>query len=186
MNTVISLAPGNLGAALTLDAVRTHDILQIGSELMRPHYRRKADQAVEWLRAAIDNEHFFIHKPEGAFFLWLWFHEMPITCQELYERLKARGVVVVPGQYFFPGLDGDWRHKHECIRMSYAAEDEVMRRGVESLPKKWSGHTRADAKEQSYIMSNRRPNILMLSPTSSAGTRSAPTDSTRSAAPPHR
>ena len=133
MNAVISLAPGNLGAALTLDAVRTHDILQIGSEIIRPHYRRKADQAVEWLQATIDNENFFIHKPEGAFFLWLWFRDMPITCQELYERLKARGVVVVPGQYFFPGLDGDWRHKHECIRMSYAAEDEVMRRGVEII-----------------------------------------------------
>ena len=104
MNAVISLAPGNLGAALTLDAVRTRDILKIGSEIIRPHYQQKADQAVEWLQAAIDNEHFFIHKPEGAFFLWLWFRDMPITCQELYERLKARGVVVVPGQYFFPGL----------------------------------------------------------------------------------
>ena len=130
MNAVISLAPGNLGAALTLDAVRSRQILEISTDLIQPHYRAKADQAVAWLQDAIDNEHFFIHKPEGAFFLWLWFRDMPITCHNLYERLKARGVVVVPGQYFFPGLDGEWRHKHECIRMSYAAEPELLQRGV--------------------------------------------------------
>ncbi len=90
MNAVISLAPGNLGAALTLDAVRSGEILRIGSEIIRPHYRRKAEQRCEWLATrAIDHEHFFIHTPEGAFFLWLWFRDMPITCQELYERLKA-------------------------------------------------------------------------------------------------
>jgi ABC-type lipoprotein export system ATPase subunit len=31
----------------------------------------------------------------------LWFRNLPITTKELYERLKKRGVLVVPGEYFF-------------------------------------------------------------------------------------
>jgi valine--pyruvate aminotransferase len=62
--------------------------------------------------------------------LWLWFKGLPITCQELYERLKQRGVLVVPGQYFFPGLPGEWQHKHECIRVTYAQEKAVVRAGL--------------------------------------------------------
>ena len=60
-----------------------------------------------------------IHRPEGAIFLWLWFEGLPITSEELYQRLKARGLLVVPGQNFFPGMDDNWSHKDECIRVSY-------------------------------------------------------------------
>jgi len=76
---------------------------------------------------------FYIHKPEGAFFLWLWFKGMPITSQALYERLKQRGVVVVPGQYFFPGLQEEWQHKYECIRMSYAQDEAIVKAGIEII-----------------------------------------------------
>ena len=73
---------------------------------------------------------FSIHKPEGALFLWLWFEGLPITTRELYERLKKRGVLVVSGHYFFPGLDEPWRHKDECIRVTYAQDDEVVEKGL--------------------------------------------------------
>ena len=49
-------------------------------------------------------------KPEGAIFLWLWFKDLPITTEQLYQRLKARGVLMVPGHNFFPGLDKPWPH----------------------------------------------------------------------------
>ena len=58
---------------------------------------------------------------------------LPITCQELYDRLKQRGVVVVPGHYFFPGLDEEWQHRHECIRVSYAGEDKLVQQGVQII-----------------------------------------------------
>jgi len=63
-------------------------------------------------------------------FLWLWFKDLPITSQELYERLKERRVIVVPGHYFFPGLNEEWRHKHECIRMTYSQDEETVREGI--------------------------------------------------------
>ncbi len=71
-----------------------------------------------------------VHKPEGAFFLWLWFEGLPISSQQLYERLKQRGVLVVPGHYFFPGLGDPWRHREECVRMNYAPDDDAVRRGI--------------------------------------------------------
>ena len=48
-----------------------------------------------------------IHRPEGAFFLWLWFPGLPIPSAELYRRLKQRGVYVLSGHHFFPGLPED-------------------------------------------------------------------------------
>ena len=66
-------------------------------------------------------------------FLWLWFRDLPITTQTLYERLKAKGVYVVAGHHFFPGLNSEWRHQHECIRVTYAQPDEQVKRGFEVI-----------------------------------------------------
>ena len=72
-----------------------------------------------------------MHRSEGALFLWFWFPGLPITSQELYERLKKRGVLVIPGEYFFFGHDDqDWPHRHECIRVSYAMDEAVVRDGL--------------------------------------------------------
>lgn len=131
MNAVFSLAPGSIGAALMVDLVRSREILQLGREIVRPYYQAKRDFAVAQVRASFGDTPCLIHDPEGAFFLWLWFPELPITTESLYERLKARGVIVVPGRHFFPGLDDpEWRHPHECIRISYSQEDAVVQRGV--------------------------------------------------------
>jgi len=81
----------------------------------------------------LDGTDFHIHKPEGAFFLWLWLRDLPITDAELYQRLKKRGVLVVPGHYFFPGLEEKWRHRHECIRINYAQDKETVSKGLEII-----------------------------------------------------
>jgi valine--pyruvate aminotransferase len=71
-----------------------------------------------------------IHIPEGAMFLWLWFPDLPISSRTLYERLKQRGVVVVSGDSFFPGLAPGWQHIHECLRITYAQDELQVRRGI--------------------------------------------------------
>ena len=64
-------------------------------------------------------------------FLWLWFEELPITSLQLYERLKKRGVLVISGQYFFPGLEGDsWSHKDECLRVTYSQDEQQVAAGI--------------------------------------------------------
>lgn len=130
INAISSLAPGGVGAALTLELIRSGEIIHLSQDIIRPYYRQKASQAVAQLQHQLDGVDFFIHKPEGALFLWLWFRGLPITSQQLYERLKQRRVLVVPGHYFFPGVTEAWRHKDECIRVTYSQDEAVVQEGL--------------------------------------------------------
>jgi valine--pyruvate aminotransferase len=130
MTSVFSLAPGGVGPGLALDLVSSGEITRISREVIRPFYESKVKRAVAQLREEMSGVPFSIHKPEGALFLWLWFEDLPITSRELYERLKERGVLVVSGHYFFPGLDAPWKHKDECIRVTYAQDDKVVEKGL--------------------------------------------------------
>ncbi|CAH1545107.1 valine--pyruvate transaminase [Vibrio harveyi] len=130
MNGIISLAPGSVGPALANHIIGKGDLLKLSSEVIKPFYKQKSQRAVELLQEAITDERFRIHKPEGAIFLWLWFNELPITTMELYQRLKARGVLIVPGEYFFIGQKDEWDHAHQCLRMNYVQDDEMMQKGI--------------------------------------------------------
>jgi valine--pyruvate aminotransferase len=129
-NTIVSLACGNLGPALAGALFDSGEILSLSREHIAPYYRERSGQAVQWFREQLGDLPYHIHKPEGAIFLWLWFEGLPITSQELYQRLKQRGVLIVPGHNFFVGLDDDWPHQHECIRVSYASDADAVKRGV--------------------------------------------------------
>ncbi|MEZ9908425.1 valine--pyruvate transaminase [Vibrio sp. 10N.261.51.A3] len=130
MNGIISLAPNSVGPAIANHMIKKGDLLRLSSEVIKPFYKDKSLRAVELLQDAIDDPRFRIHKPEGAIFLWLWFDELPITTMELYDRLKARGVLIVPGEYFFIGQEDEWDHAHQCLRMNYVQDDEAMQKGI--------------------------------------------------------
>jgi valine--pyruvate aminotransferase len=133
MAAVMNLAPISIGATMAMQMVRTGEIISLSKEIVQPYYREKANHAVDLVIKHLKGTNFRIHKPEGALFLWLWFPDMPITSQQLYERLKKRGVLVIPGQYFFPGLTEEWPHKDQCIRMTYSQDDEIVARGIEII-----------------------------------------------------
>ncbi len=133
LNAIVSLAPGSFGAYLARELVSSGEIIDMSRELIRPFYERKSAQALEWIRESMAGLRYRVHKPEGTFFFWMWLEGMRLTSRELYERLKARGVLVVPGHYFFAGPDEDWRHKHECIRVNYSQDEETVRKGIEII-----------------------------------------------------
>ncbi|MEG3223225.1 valine--pyruvate transaminase [Vibrio gigantis] len=135
MNGIISLAPSSVGPAIANHMIENGDLLRLSSEVIKPFYKEKSLRAVELLQNAIDDPRFRIHKPEGAIFLWLWFDELPITTMELYDRLKARGVLIVPGEYFFIGQEDEWDHAHQCLRMNYVQDDEAMQKGIAIIAK---------------------------------------------------
>ena len=130
LNAVVSLAPSSFGAYLALEMVRTGEVLELSRNVIRPFYERKSRQALSWVRQHLSGSNYRVHKPEGTFFFWLWFPGLPITSAELYQRLKARGVLIVPGHYFFPGLTESWRHREECLRLNYSQDDEVVEKGI--------------------------------------------------------
>ena len=131
---IYCLSPGRLGPALGTKLIENGALLPLARDVIRPHYAERAARAVERLRAGLNDYPIRIHKPEGAFFLWLWMPGLPITNAALYERLKQRDVIVVSGHYFFPGReDDDWPHKRECIRISYADDWERTERGLDII-----------------------------------------------------
>ena len=134
INGVMHLAPGGLGQRLAMDMVQTGEIMRISQQIIKPFYQRKAFQTLELFQLELGDVPYKIHKPEGALFLWLWFQDLPITAAELYERLKKRKTLIVPGSYFFPGLEAEtWQHKDECIRVTYAQDDAVVAEGVKII-----------------------------------------------------
>ena len=130
VNAVANLAPGSFGAMLVTELIRSREILRLSQEVIRPFYQQKMARALDALEASFAGIPYRVHVPEGAFFLWLWFEGLPVSCREVYQRLKAKGVLIVSGDYFFPGLPDDWPHMRECIRLTYSQDEEDVRRGI--------------------------------------------------------
>ena len=129
-NGIVNLACGNIGPAIAQELFRTGEILSLTRDHVTPFYRRRAQETVGWLREALHGVPHRIHKPEGAFFAWLWLEGLPGGSAAFYERLKRRGVLVVPGHHCFFGLEEDWPHSRECIRISYVQDEASVRAGI--------------------------------------------------------
>lgn len=132
-NTILSLACGNLGPAIAKELMRDQQMLRLGSEILQPFYRQSVEQAQQWIHERFAGLPYRIHKAEGAIFLWLWFEGLPITSRELYERLKQRGVLVLAGENFFVGLQEEWQHRYECIRITYCQDPKVVKQGIDLI-----------------------------------------------------
>ena len=130
-NAINSLAPGRLGPELVTPLLQDGRLLSLCDDVIRPYYRDKVQHALAVIDSTMADLPVRVHRPEGALFLWLWFEGMPISSSELYQRLVKRGVYIIPGHHFYPGCEqDDWRHRHECIRVNYAAKDEAVERGL--------------------------------------------------------
>lgn len=129
-NAIFNLAPGRFGPTLVTGIVKSGEILRLCRDLVRPWYLQRSRLAIDIANDLMSDLPLRIHVSEGALFLWFWFEGLPVSSEILYRRLKSRGVYVIAGHHFFPGLEGDWRHMHECIRVSYAAPEEDLRRGL--------------------------------------------------------
>jgi len=129
-NTIVSLASGTLGPSIGKQLFADDSILRISNDIIRPYYEKASKLAQDAVRQSFKDLPYRLHKPEGAMFFWLWFKGLPISSEELYQRLKARGVLVVAGHHFFVGLDEDWSHKDECLRVTYSQSPDVVAKGI--------------------------------------------------------
>ncbi len=135
MTAITGLANPSIGQQITLPLIQSGEILGFSKTLIRPFYLGKSLTA-QAAAKEIFGEKFpwRMHRCEGALFLWLWFPGLPVSCAELYERLKAREVLIIPGNHFFFGCDQtEWAHSRECIRVSYAMEEQTVREGLEII-----------------------------------------------------
>ena len=132
---ILNLSPGSMGPAIAYDLVKSGKIMKLSNEIVKPYYKEKADRTLEYMREQFKGQSVYVHKPEGAFFLWTWFKDLPITAQELYEILKEKGVLIIPGQNFFPGINKKWTHTNECIRLNYGQDEQTVFKGIEIIAK---------------------------------------------------
>ena len=135
LTAIVGLANGNIGQQIVLPWIESGKILELGPKILRPFYEAKGTAATAWAKeyfnaAGVD---WAMHANEGAFFHWLWFKNLRITTRELYERLKVRKVLTVPGEFFFFGLDEDWPHRHECLRLNFSREAETVHEGYQII-----------------------------------------------------
>lgn len=133
MTAITSLAPGGAGPAIVNQLLCDKSLLPLCHDLILPFYRQRAQATIELLQAEVNDSRFHIHQPEGALFLWLWFEGLKITTSELYQRLKRKGLLVVPGEYFFPGQDEVSQHAQSCIRINYVQSEGDMKKGIRIL-----------------------------------------------------
>lgn len=144
MSAVVGLANPNIGQAILTPLVESGEVLQLSCGVVKPFYVEKSRLALQLVEECFgDAFEYFVHRSEGALFLWLWFPGLPITSRELYERLKKRGVLIISGHYFFFGDDDEnWRHRHECLRMTFTMDEAVVKRGIaiigEEVRKAWA------------------------------------------------
>lgn len=130
MTAVLNLAVGSVGPVLVQPLIDSGEIVDLSRRYIAPYYRAKAKLAVDALQRELTGVPHRIHSPEGAIFLWLWLPGLPISSAELYRRLKRAGVFVLSGHYFFPGLEDPWQHRNECLRISFAQDEAVVREGI--------------------------------------------------------
>ncbi len=139
MTAITGLANPSMGQQIVLPIITSGEILSISSEIIQPYYQKKsviAQEAAQEIFA--DRFPWKMHRSEGALFLWFWFPGLLIPCHQLYRRLKERDVLIIPGCHFFFGehsedLGGDWPHSRECIRVSFAMEEQVVKDGFQII-----------------------------------------------------
>jgi valine--pyruvate aminotransferase len=123
------------GQAIAAKAIASGRLADLATTVIRPYYQHKFTVLEAGLAKFMpQNLPWYLHRGEGAIFAWMWFQDLPGTDWELYQALKQVGIIVVPGNSFFPGLPADnWKHKQECLRISLTASDEDITIAMERL-----------------------------------------------------
>ncbi|WP_392477985.1 valine--pyruvate transaminase [Nostoc sp. C110] len=132
----IGLHSSRYGQAIAALAINSGALVEISHTVIRPFYQNKFTVLETSLEQAMPKDlPWFLHRGEGAIFAWLWLQDLPISDWEFYQLVKQVGVIIVPGSSFFPGLDEEWAHKHQCFRISLTGTDEEIATAMQRLAK---------------------------------------------------
>ena len=131
-----SLHSSRYGQAIAALAIDSGRLAHISKNVINPFYQNKFTVLESTLEAAMPNSlPWFLHRGEGAIFAWIWLQDLPMSDWDFYQQLKKVGVIIVPGNSFFPGLREEWQHKHQCFRISLTGSDEEIKTGMQRFAK---------------------------------------------------
>ncbi|WP_425529149.1 valine--pyruvate transaminase [Leptospira levettii] len=139
---VSNLAVGNLGVYMMQILFQENVLPKLSENILRPFYEAKAKLALNLFTEAFEKMGvaYEIHDPMGGFFLWIRFPSLSISNHELYHLCKDKRLFIVSGHYFFPGLNTDFSHTKECIRLTYCRKEEELARGAQILAEIVASH----------------------------------------------
>ncbi|MEM7758623.1 MAG: valine--pyruvate transaminase [Cyanobacteria bacterium P01_A01_bin.40] len=121
------------GQAIAARAISSGKLADLATNVIRPHYQRKIEILETTLDEKMPDIPWYLHQGEGAIFAWLWLKDLPMTDWEFYQELKQVGVIAVPGSTFFPGLQEEWQHKQQCLRISLTATETEIAEAMKRL-----------------------------------------------------
>jgi valine--pyruvate aminotransferase len=134
--TNMCIHPSRYGQAIAARAINSGALADISLQIIRPFYQNKFTILEETLYKAMPQSlPWYLHRGEGAIFAWFWLKDLPISDWDFYQELKKVGVIAVPGSSFFPGLKEEWKHKHECLRISLTGSDSEIQEAMKRLAK---------------------------------------------------
>lgn len=141
MNAIAALTTASCGQALASNLIKTGKLVESAKKYVRPFYEKKSKDIQKWIHQYFAGTDYAVHKSEGAIFVWLLMPELTITTKQLYVELKKRGVIVVPGEYFFFGNASDKSlppmesHPHytKCIRLNYSRPEKEVEEGIKII-----------------------------------------------------
>jgi valine--pyruvate aminotransferase len=137
MTAVMNLAPGNPGSFFLGKLLENNLMNEISQHMIQPYYREKSIQVQnildsQFYKAGI---RYTMHESHGALFLWVCFPGHKKKSQDIYKEAKNQGLFLIPGDWFFPGLEETFSHRNECIRLTYSRNLEEVIKGIEILTK---------------------------------------------------
>ena len=103
LNAIVALASGSLGQAIAGDLIKDGSLVDAAKKYVKPFYYEKSIKTQNVIHKYFNGGDYSIHKSEGAIFLWLLLNDLSIPTKEFYYKLKEKGVIIVPGEYFFFG-----------------------------------------------------------------------------------
>lgn len=134
MTSVVGLANTNAGQQLVKPLLDSDELLHLSRQVIRPFYETRAREAGRWIHEAFgDTPGWSLHRCEGSFFRWIRLTGLLVSSRELYQRLKRREVLVVPGEDFFFGMPENWHHRSECLRLNCSGNPAIVQEAIAIL-----------------------------------------------------
>ena len=140
INAIASLASGSMGQALAESLIANGSLVSMAREYVMPFYKKKKALCESWIKKYFEGTKYMYHKIEGSIFCWIYLPDLSIPSRDFYQELKKKGVITVPGEYFFfgsreqhEGFDYPHPHYDKCLRLNYSADEETVEEGIKRI-----------------------------------------------------
>lgn len=134
-NAILNLASPSIGQYIVSPLLKNDKLLDLSKNNIQPFYADRREKMMGLINKNFPKSlPWRLHSYEGSYFLWLWCDGAKKTSMQMYNWLKQRQVLVVPGEYFFHDVDPNkWPHAGQCLRINFARPDAEIEQGIPIL-----------------------------------------------------